>query len=200
MCVSSSRTGLKHCRSLSRVLFSSLGFCLTALVTTGCEDDVRPAAKRPATRALDQTGVAIGQEEAVNRAPAQAPQQAKQSGPIIGQRTANIRKADTEVRKGDATVVKPRITAKDYISLQGNAYVSIIGQTSILTIQHAMDIYRATNDRYPKDYEEFTAEIIKANNITLPQLPPYQKYGYDDKEHKLVILEYPALKDQLPQQ
>ena len=33
-------------------------------------------------------------------------------------------------------------------------------------------------------------EIIKPNNIALPQLPPYQKYGYDENEHKLIILEY----------
>ena len=59
-----------------------------------------------------------------------------------------------------------------------------------------MDLYHATNDRYPKDLDEFMNEIIKANNIALPKLPPYQAYGYDEKEHKLVILEYQALKDQ----
>ena len=83
-----------------------------------------------------------------------------------------------------------KIVKKNYISLQGNAYVAIIGQTSILSIQHGMDLYHASNDRYPKDYDEFMAEIIKANSISLPVLPPYQKYGYDEKEHKLIILEY----------
>ena len=58
-----------------------------------------------------------------------------------------------------------------------------------------MDLYHAENDRYPKDYDEFMNEIIKANNIALPQLPHYQEYGYDEKEHKLIILEYPELKD-----
>jgi hypothetical protein len=33
-------------------------------------------------------------------------------------------------------------------------------------------------------------EIIKANNIVLPKLPPHQDYAYDEKDHKLVILEY----------
>ena len=37
-------------------------------------------------------------------------------------------------------------------------------------------------------------EIIKANNIALPVLPYYQEYGYDEKEHKLIILEYPDRK------
>ena len=43
-------------------------------------------------------------------------------------------------------------------------------------------------------------EIIKANNIALPKLPYYQEYGYNEKEHKLVILEYPDLKNNPPGQ
>ncbi len=57
-----------------------------------------------------------------------------------------------------------------------------------------MDLYKAANDRYPANYQEFMTEIIKANNIALPVLPSYQEYGYDEKEHKLVILEYPDRK------
>lgn len=119
---------------------------------------------------------------------------------IVGKRTQDIKNARVELQKGGVNVVTPKITAKDPITLQGNAYVSIIGQTSILSIKHAMDLYHATNDRYPKDYDEFMAEIIKANNIALPKLPFYQEYGYDEKEHKLVILEDPVKKAQpLPQ-
>jgi hypothetical protein len=110
-----------------------------------------------------------------------------------------VRNAATEVQTGRARVATTKITARDYISIQGNAYVSIIGQTSILNMQHAMDLYHAENDRYPKDYDEFMAVIIKANNIALPKLPPYQEYGYDEKQHKLVILEYPARKNAPPQ-
>jgi hypothetical protein len=72
----------------------------------------------------------------------------------------------------------------------------MIGRTSIMNIEHALDLYRAANDRYPRNFDEFMDEIIKANNIALPMLPYYQKYGYDDKEHKLIILEYEDLKNQ----
>jgi hypothetical protein len=118
------------------------------------------------------------------------------SKPIIGQRTQEIRNAAPELEKGGAKAVTPRITARDPITLTGNAYVSLIGQASVLAIQHAMDLYHATNDRYPKDYDEFMTEIIKANGIALPKLPLYQEYGYDEKEHKLIILEYQARKDE----
>jgi hypothetical protein len=166
-----------------------------ALMAPGCEEETRNVGKRPVTRALDQTGIAVGiDEKPPGQAPAKAP--AKQSGPIIGQRTTDIRNAANEMQKGGAQVASTKITAKDYITLQGNAYVTIIGQTSILKIKQAMDLYQAENDRYPKDYDEFMAVIIQANNISLPQLPRYQKYGYDEKEHKLIILEYQDIKNQ----
>jgi hypothetical protein len=124
----------------------------------------------------------------------------KQPEFIVGKRTQEIKNAAPELEKGGAKVATTKITAKDYITLQGNAYVTSIGRTSILSIQHAMDLYHAANDRYPKDYDEFMNEIIKANNIALPKLPYYQQYGYDEKEHKLLILEYPELKNQPPPQ
>jgi len=159
---------------------------------------MRDVGSRPQTKALDQTGVAIGLDDnpRPQAAPQPKPKRPTDSGPIIGQRTQDIRNAATELQKGGARTASTKITAKDYITLQGNAYVTIIGRTSILEIQHAIDLWHATNDRYPKDLDEFMNEIIKANNIALPKLPPYQAYGYDAQEHKLVILEYQALKDQ----
>lgn len=133
-------------------------------------------------------------QSAINHAP-QKPAEPAEREFIVGKRTQDIQDADVALQKGDAQQVEPRITAKDPITLSGNAYVSMIGQTSILSIEHAMNLYRAEHDRYPKDYDEFMTDIIKANNIALPQLPVYQKYAYDEQEHKLIILEYPDLKE-----
>ncbi|MCA1685223.1 MAG: hypothetical protein LC745_04430 [Planctomycetia bacterium] len=131
--------------------------------------------------------------------PAPAPQAAKKQEDtfIVGKRTQDIRDADAELKKGQQEG-STKITAKDPISLAGNAYVTSIGRTSILQIEHAMNLYKAANDRYPKDYDEFMAEIIKANNIALPQLPYYQTYGYKADEHRLIILEDLAKKNQVP--
>jgi hypothetical protein len=197
MCSLTCRIKSRVSQPAGSILLSWLILGLATIMATGCEDDVQPVGGRPSSRALDQTGVTVDQGES-SRATAVTRPSTKQPRPILGQRTSDIRNAATEVKTSDIKVVKPKITAKDYISLQGNAYVSIIGQTSVLKIQHAMDLYRAQNDRYPKDYDEFMTEIIKANGIALPQLPPYQKYGYDDKGYKLVILESQALKDLPP--
>jgi len=191
----------RHIRASARGL-TGLGFIVFLLTATGCEEEMRNVGARPQTRALDQTGVSVGLDE--NPRPQARPQSQPQpnlkrptdSGPIIGRRTQDVRSAATELQKGGVRTAPTKITAKDYITLQGNAYVTIIGRTSILKIEQAMDLYHAANDRYPKDLDEFMNEIIKANNIALSTLPPYQAYGYDEKEHKLVILEYQALKDQ----
>ncbi|WP_165246872.1 hypothetical protein [Paludisphaera soli] len=135
-----------------------------------------------------------GKKNAVAHGPG-ASAEKKEPEFIVGKRTQDIKRMEPEVAAGADVIVKPKITAKDPITLQGNAYVTMIGQTSILQIQHAMNLYQAANDRLPKDFDEFMAEIIRANNIALPKLPHYQEYGYDEKEHRLVILEYPDRKN-----
>lgn len=131
--------------------------------------------------------------------PAARPQPPRKPEPILGKRTQQILKADAELKTGQARVASTRIVARDPITLPGNAYVTIVGRTSMLSIQQALDLYHAMNDRYPADYNEFMEVIIKANNIALPTLPPYQGYGYDPGEHKLIILEYPDRKNPPPQ-
>jgi len=137
------------------------------LITAGCEEEPRHAAGKPAV-----------------------PFKPEDSGPIIGQRTQKIVNAAPALKQGGAKVASTKIVAKDPITVDGNAYVSIIGRASQLQIEHALNLYHAANERYPKDIDEFMTEIIKANGISLPKLPPYQDYAYDEKEHKLIILEY----------
>jgi hypothetical protein len=183
-----------------------LGLVAGALASAGCETEVRNPEKRHETRAPALTGVAIDQDDmarpaAQPTAPARPTAQPKPKAPakpefIVGKRTQDIRNAQTELKPGKAQVASTRIVAKDPYTLSGNAYVSIIGRNSMLNLQHAIDLYHAENDRYPKDYNEFMEVIIKANNIALPTLRSYQEYAYDEKEHKLIIIEYPDRKGQ----
>ena len=69
---------------------------------------------------------------------------------IVGKRTQVIKDANAELKTGNAKVASTKITAKDPITLSGNAYVSMVGQTSMLKIQQAVDLYHAENDRYPQ--------------------------------------------------
>lgn len=158
-------------RSLVAALLSGGIFCL---FQAGCEEPRHVAGETP------------------NPAPAKKP---AEDTFIVGRTTQDIANAsDPAVKKG-AKQASGKITARDPLTLQGNAYVVMINQTAQLNIQHAVDLYHAANDRYPANYDEFMKEIIQANNIALPKLPFYQKYAYDEKEHKLVIYEYPDLKN-----
>jgi hypothetical protein len=141
------------------------------LASAGCEEEPRQVGNKPIVAKPEEP-----------------------SGPVIGQRTQKIADAAPILEQGHAKVASTKVVAKDPITLVGNAYVSIIGRASQLKIEHALNLFHGANDRYPKDYAEFMAEIIKANSISLPKLPPYQEYSYDEKEHKLIILEYPDRK------
>jgi hypothetical protein len=181
-----------------------LALAACALLAAGCEEE-RHVAGPTRSRAADVVGVDLGDQERVaaptNAGAAARPQAKapKKPQPIVGKRTQDIKDANAELKAGNAKVGSTRIVAKDPFTLQGNAYVAIIGRTSMDNMKHAVDLYHAQNDRYPKDLDEFMNEIIKPNNIALPMLPHYQEYGYDANEHKLIILEYPDRKNQPPQ-
>ncbi|MDA1049810.1 MAG: hypothetical protein O3C40_04950 [Planctomycetota bacterium] len=56
-----------------------------------------------------------------------------------------------------------------------------------LQIKPALEIYRGTNGYYPKTHEEFMEKIIKANNLSLPELPAGQTYVYDPEQGQLMV-------------
>ena len=139
------------CRSLRGL--SMLALILSPVLFAGCEEEPRNVGAKPGSQAKGKPGTPPKPEF------------------IVGKRTQDIKNADTELKKEGASVATTKITAKDPITLPGNAYVTIIGRTSILNIQHAIDLYHAENDRYPRNYDEFMNDIIKANNIALPAAP-----------------------------
>ena len=157
---------------------------------------VRPSVRRSMVLLVVALAAAGCEEEprAVSRKPVAAAPPKQESGRVLGKRTQKVIEAAPALETGKAKVASTKITAKDPITLVGNAYVSIVGRSSVLAIEHSLDLFHATNERYPKDLEEFMTEIIKPNGISLPVLPPYQEYAYDAKEHKLVVLEYPDRK------
>jgi hypothetical protein len=57
-------------------------------------------------------------------------------------------------------------------------------------IPHALNLFQATNGRFPKDHDEFMKEIITANAIKLPELPEPDKYIYDPATHELMVQQF----------
>lgn len=63
-----------------------------------------------------------------------------------------------------------------------------------IQIPQAMNLYKASNNNQgPASHEEFMTQIIQANQINLPKLPPGEKYIYDPEAEQLMV-ERPATK------
>jgi hypothetical protein len=126
-----------------------------------------------------------------------------QTRQTIGKTTQDVRNLKPELAKGGKQT-DGKIHATDYITLQADAYRTIIGQVAQMKVKMAIDTYAALNDdQRPKTYEEFMDLIIKKgkpDGIQLPMLPYYQEYGYDPDTRELVVIEYPAKKKAMEDQ
>jgi hypothetical protein len=158
-----------------------ISLSLSLLAAAGCEEPRHVGGPR--------SSAPTAPSAAEPAPPPEAPKEGSH-GEILGKRTQDIRQLTPEEEK-KTQAASTRITARDPITLVGNAYVTSIGRITVDNIKHAMDLYQAENGRFPANYDEFMNEIIKKNHIALPVLPSYQEYFYDAQEHKLQVREYP---------
>ena len=57
-----------------------------------------------------------------------------------------------------------------------------------LAIEHALNLFQASEGRFPESHSEFMQRIITENQIRLPELAADLKYEYDVGNHRLVIV------------
>jgi len=69
------------------------------------------------------------------------------------------------------------------------AYGFAVSEISKGQIKQAVEMYRASNGSYPKDFDEFMNKVIKPNRIELPVLPGGRQYQYDVEKHELIVVE-----------
>ncbi|MDZ4688592.1 MAG: hypothetical protein SH850_26260 [Planctomycetaceae bacterium] len=113
----------------------------------------------------------------------------KGNSKVIGKTTQDIGEFD---KTAGAQVSESTIETSDPLSATMSTYAVAIDKTSKLKIEHALNIYNATEGRFPKTYDEFMEQIIKPNDIRLPVLPGGRKYQYDVEKHELVIVAAPT--------
>jgi hypothetical protein len=104
---------------------------------------------------------------------------------IVGQKTDEIGKFDPNAKQ---EVSQQKIQATDIVTAPVVAYGPMVERISIIEIEHAVRLFHAMENRYPKDYDEFMEKIVKANNIRLPVLPYGGKYQYNEQTHALEIV------------
>jgi hypothetical protein len=110
---------------------------------------------------------------------------------IIGKKTTEIGQFDP---KAGAKVSDSKIHATDPVTSGTSAYGPMLERISKTTIAQAVNLFHASEDRYPKDHQEFMDRIIKENKIELPVLPGGKQYQYDVEKHELVVVDAPAAK------
>lgn len=69
-------------------------------------------------------------------------------------------------------------------------------QKAVLDIQipHALQLFQATEGRFPKSHDEFLEKIVTANRLVLPELPEGAVYHFNSEKGELWV--YP--KDEVP--
>jgi len=63
----------------------------------------------------------------------------------------------------------------------------IADRLTFTAIDHAMNLYKATNGHLPKSHDEFMRDIVQANNLKLPDLPEGDEYFYDPERGELMV-------------
>jgi hypothetical protein len=133
---------------------------------------------------------------------APAPAAPAAAAPIQTRKTLN-QKTQTVLLLADAIKdggVRAEMSIKSQgLGIAADAYRTSVGKLSIIAVDQKMSFFQAEKDRKPKDYQEFMDKIIepgKPDGIQLPMLPYYQEYAYDPEAYELVVIEFPAKKEQ----
>jgi len=106
---------------------------------------------------------------------------AKKDTGIMGKVTQDIGEAQPGAQQAD-------LQAKGLLAGPG-AYGFAVSEISKGQIKQAVEMYRASNGSYPKDFDEFMNKVIKPNRIELPVLPGGRQYQYDVEKHELIVVE-----------
>ena len=125
------------------------------------------------------------------------PKSSKKLRKTIGETTQNVLKLD-EALAGGGRLAPTSITATDPLTINSEAYKTSVAKIAQMRVTSDIQIFEAMNERKPENYDEFMSAIIKkgqADGIQLPMLPFYEEYAYDEKNHTLVVVEFPAKKE-----
>ena len=85
-------------------------------------------------------------------------------------------------------VVDSTVKVSNPLTYALDARESALEQVAEIPIIQGVQLFHATEGRYPKDHEEFMTRVIKANKIKLPKLSEGMRYEYDVENHKLMIV------------
>lgn len=147
--------------------------CVSVLFVAGCDQSVEPPTVSEEVKAqIEEEEAKAAEEEAARNA----------AGEEYMMKVAGV----GATGKGDYGVTSEE--AMSIITVPISTYFQAQERAVFdMQIPHTMNLFQATEGRYPNSEEEFFQRIIKENQIQLPKLPEGDSYVYDVPSHTLMI-------------
>jgi hypothetical protein len=182
------------------------GMLMIALWAAGCTSEQAPAPKPAAGAGANLAPMAgpvapVLPDQLMNTPPVQAqpaPQPVAQPTPVAPVPATPIPAVPAGVPQGDME----RVKAQKGVGIAGRSLdpyegVIVTPAKTLFTVRErvvfeaeipkALQLYKATSGQGPKSHDEFMTQVIQANQIRLPELPPGQRYVYDPKTEELNV-------------
>ena len=142
------------------------------------------------------SGPAEQKPPAAPPAPAAAPVQTRKT---VGKTTQNVLDLSAAKAQGGVVVDNAAEAEEGGLGAYSQAYRHSVATIGGLAVEQKMKLYQAEHNKVPATHQEFMAKIIAPgtpDEVSLPMLPYYQEYAFDPASKKLVVVEFPAKKEQ----
>lgn len=134
--------------------------------------------------------------------PAPSPTQpAVETRKTIGKTTQNVLELSQALADG-GVLAETSITS-DGLGVASDAYRTSVGKIGVMAVTQKMQLHEAEHGAKPATHAEFMKRIIapgEPDGLALPMLPYYQEWAYDPEAKTVVVIEFPAKKEQRQQE
>lgn len=155
-----------------------VALAMTMLIA-GCDGGTSSKATKPKTGAADE----VAPRETIR----------KTTQEVL--RLADAQAQGGQVAEGGGTVGP----SGGYLGTLTKAYRQTAGMAGSYSANQAIQAHEILNGPL-KSYEEFQSIIVRkgeAGGLSLPMLPYYQEYAYDEADHKVVVVEFPKRREEV---
>jgi len=120
-----------------------------------------------------------------------------QTRKTIGKTTQNVLELKEALAAGG--VLAGSAAEGGGLEVYADAYRSSVAKIAGIAVTQKMQMYEAEHGSVPATHADFMTHIIepgKPNGLALPMLPYYEEYSFNPQTKSLVVVEFPAKKEQ----
>ena len=122
----------------------------------------------------------------------------------IGKTTQEVLKLEKALEDG-AVLASTSVESSNPLMVSAEAYRTSVAKIGGFGVTQKIQMRNASSIKRPQPltYDVFMAEIIEPggmNGIRLPMLPYYQEYAWDEENQDLVVVDFPARKEERAKQ